>query len=129
VSDRRDGSNRGNGVNVPGKAVNKLKLGGKTRKRAASKPGRAANAPIKSASKSKAAVKARSEDAINPDHAGKAADNEAGEVAEDVAINGTLQVKAIVAVAVFAMASRIASEGGTGTVSVNRKGKLDPRRM
>jgi hypothetical protein len=125
VSDRRAASNRGNGVNALKKAVNKVNLGAKTQNRAASRLGPAANAQIKSASKSNHAAKARSETPINPNDA-KVADNEVGEGAEGVEINATTNGKAIVAVAEFAMESRIASVGGDA--SVNRIEKFDRRK-
>ena len=128
VSDRRGASNRDRGVNAQVKAENKPNRSGTTQNRAVTKPGRAANAQIKRASKSNPAVNARSKTAIKPNHAAKAAHNEVGEVAEDVAIYETIKVKAIVGVTVFVVARRIVIAGETGNAGMNLNGNLDPRR-
>jgi hypothetical protein len=120
VSDRlaaTSASNRGNAVNAQSKDGNKPNRGEKTPNKAASRPGRVANAQIETASKPSRAVKARSKAANNPNPGGKAADNEVDEVAEEIAINGTIKVKTIVDGAAIAVVSRFVSAGGNGNRS------------
>jgi hypothetical protein len=69
------------------------------------KLGLAANVQIETANKPSRAVKVRSRAANNPNLGGQAADNEVAVVAEDVVINGTIKVKAIVAGAIVAVVS------------------------
>jgi len=119
-SDRRaasSASKRGNAVNVPNRDARKPNRAGKTPNKAANKPGRAANAQIETASKPSRAVKAWSKAANNPNLGEKVADNEVAEVAEEVAANGTIKVKAIVGGAAVAVVSRIGSAGGNGNRS------------
>jgi hypothetical protein len=104
-------------VNVQNRYASKPNRGGKTQNRAANKPSLAANAQIETGSSPSRAVKARSKAANNPSLGGQAADNEVDEVAEDVAINGTTRVKAIVGAAAVAVMSRIVSAGGNGNRS------------
>ncbi len=104
-------SSRGNAVNVR-KDATKLNRGGKTQNKSASRPGRAANAQNKIANKPTRAVKTQNKAANSPNLGGKAADDEVVAVAEDVANNGTIKVKAVVAVDAVAVMCRIVSAGG-----------------
>jgi hypothetical protein len=110
-------SNRGSVVNDQIKVGNKRNRAWKTPNKAGNKPGRAANAQIETASKPSRAVKARSKAANNPNLGEKVADNEVDEVAEEVAANGMIKVKAIVGGAAVAVVSRIGSAGGNGNRS------------
>jgi hypothetical protein len=110
-------NNRGNAVNARSKAGNKPNRAMKILNKAANNPGRAVNAQIVTASKLSRAVKAWSRAANNLNLGGQAADNEADEVAEGVAINGMIKVKTIVGGAAVAAVSRIVSAGGNGSRS------------
>jgi hypothetical protein len=97
--------------NVQIKVPAKLNRFGTIRSKAAMKDGRPANAQIKIASKPDPAGKGRSRTEDLPDLDEKVADGEVDEVAADVAINGTIKARAIVAVHVVAVANRIANAG------------------